>query len=193
MRRSPGGRPDWWDTSGTFFGSMRPPENECAPPKRREDFLIPTRPGQYLWLKFTLRGDGTATPAVRRLRVHYPRESYLRYLPAVFSEDEESRSFLERFLAIFQTEWDELEQKIAETGAYVDPAAVPGGPFLDFLASWLALPLEREWDAEHSGASWRRRRRSIHDAAQSTECATICGSIWRTSPAATWTPSAICR
>jgi phage tail-like protein len=54
--------------------------------------------------------------------------------------------FLERFLAIFQTEWDVLEQTIAESERYFDPDAVPEGPFLEYLArQWLALSLEGDW------------------------------------------------
>ena len=142
-----GARPAaWWNAGAPFYGGARPAASEAKTGATREDVLVQSRPGRYLWLKVELHGDGRATPVVSRLRVHYPRESYLRYLPAVFSEDEESRWFLERFLAIFQTEWDQLEQRIAETAIYLDPAAAPGGPFLDYLASWLAVPLERAWD-----------------------------------------------
>jgi phage tail-like protein len=69
-------------------------------------------------------------------------------LPAVYSADEESRRFLERFLSIFQTEWDGLEQEIDDVARYFDPDAVPPGPALAYLARWLALPLEGIWNEE---------------------------------------------
>ena len=116
------------------------------------EFLVQSREGQYLWLKVKLSGDGYDTPAIVSVRVHYPRESYLGYLPAVYSSDDESRWFLEHFLSIFQTEWDALETRIEEVAALFDPKAVPEGKLLEWLASWLALPLEGTWN----GAQKRR-------------------------------------
>jgi phage tail-like protein len=113
-----------------------------------DDFLVQSREGRYLWLRLDLRSDGYATPAVRAARVHYPRESYLEYLPAVYRSDDESRWFLERFLSLAQTEWDELEACVGRLAAYFDPKAVPAGPFLDALAAWLGLPLEGAWSGD---------------------------------------------
>jgi phage tail-like protein len=123
------------------------------------EFLIQSREGQYLWLKLQLAGDGYTTPAVGSMWVHYPRESYLQYLPAVYAADDESRWFLERFLSIFQTEWDDLERRIEEIARYFDPQAVPGGDFLTYLARWLALPLEGAWD-------WKQKRHLLEAAPQ---------------------------
>lgn len=112
------------------------------------EFLVQSGEGQYLWLKLTLAGDGYGTPRVGSARVHYPRESYVAHLPAVYSSDEESRRFLERFLSIFQTEWDDLERRIDEVAALFDVDSVPAGAPLEWLASWFALPLEGTWDGE---------------------------------------------
>lgn len=152
------GLPDHlWDTEFAIVGQMQPPPQN--PTKKSEmlsgvedqvekEFLIQSQEGQYLWLKIELRGDGYATPAVHSIRVHYPRQSYLEDLPAVYSADDESRRFLERFLSIFQTEWDDLEGRIDEIARYFDPKAVPAGAFLEYLASWLELPLEGAWGQE---------------------------------------------
>src|SRR5262249_37400062 len=130
---------------------MQPPPGQPAenpvvddPPP---DFLVQSREGQYLWLKLELSSDGYSSPLVRALRVYFPRDSYLHYLPAIYAADDESRWFLERFLSIFQTEWDALEQRFETMARYFDPAAVPAGPFLEALAGWLALPLEKTWAA----------------------------------------------
>jgi phage tail-like protein len=112
------------------------------------DLLVQSRGGRYLRLRLELQGDGYATPAIHSIRAHFPRESYLRFLPAIYAADDESRWFLERFLAAFQTEWDRLEEEIADVERYFDPAAVPAGAPLDYLAAWLALPAERRWRDE---------------------------------------------
>lgn len=119
-----------WDTRYAVIGPMQPPPDLAARPDGVREFLIQSREGQYLWLRLQLGGDGYSTPAVGSIRVHYPRESYLTYLPAVYSADDESRWFLERFLPIFQTEWDELERRIGDIAQYFDPDAVPSGDFL---------------------------------------------------------------
>jgi hypothetical protein len=100
-----------------------------------EEMLVQSHPGRYLWLRLELHGDGYVTPKVGAVRVHYPRDSYLKYLPAVYAEDDESRWFLERFLSIFQTEWDALDAEIDNIARFFDPDAVPAGPCLDYLAS----------------------------------------------------------
>lgn len=118
------------------------------PPPQPADFLVQSRPGQYLWLKVVLEGDGFESPRLRGLEAHFPRQSYLGYLPAIYAAEDESRWFLERFLSIFQTEWDDLERRIAQLPIYFNPDTVPGGPFLRELARWLALPLEETWTDE---------------------------------------------
>lgn len=126
-------------------GELESPKNKKASTNRHE-FLVQSREGQFLWMRIRLSGDGYDTPAIRSVRLHYPRSSYLEYLPAVYSSDDESRLFLERFLSIFQTEWDQIEQRIEDVAALFDPKAVPGGKTLEFLASWFALPLEGTWN-----------------------------------------------
>jgi phage tail-like protein len=115
-----------------------------------------------------MSGDGFDTPRIRSIRVHYPRESYLSYLPAVFSSDEDSRWFLERFLAIFQSEWDEISSRTEEFAAYLDPESVPE-QFLPYLAAWFDLKLEDEWTVE------QKRRLLITVAANQARRGTLEG------------------
>ncbi len=151
---------------------------------RKFDFLVQSMGGRFLSLKMFVQGDGFSTPVVQSLKVHYPRESYLKYLPAAWSTDDESRLFLERFLAVFQTEWDAIERAVDEVERYFDPDAVPDGPFLDYLAKqWLALPLEGDWKPE-------QKRRLLaaapkiypHRVGNFPGCARSSPSIWQTSP-----------
>ena len=135
---------DLWETRHVLTGAMQPGQAEPV----ADELLVQSRPGRYLWLRVTLRSDGFATPAIAGIRVHYPRASYLEYLPEAFAAEDETRWFLERFLSIAQTEWDEIEQRGADMPAYFDPEAVPPGSALGLLAGWLALPLEGGWSAD---------------------------------------------
>lgn len=143
-----------WIHAFTVIGPTQDPK---ANPAGLHEFLVLSPPGQCFHLRIKLKGDGYSTPRVEAVRLHYPRESWLEYLPAVFSGDNPSREFLARFLSIFQTEWDDLEAKIQDMAQYFDPRSVPknfdprvGGEdiFLEYLAQWLALPLEGSWNTE---------------------------------------------
>jgi phage tail-like protein len=71
-------------------------------------------------------------------------------LPAVFREDQLSASFLERFLAVFQHDWDDLETKLEQFRLYLDPAQAPDHAALHYLAAWFDIRLESEWTLERA-------------------------------------------
>jgi phage tail-like protein len=108
------------------------------------DCLVQSGPGRYLWLRLTFNSNGSASPELRSLKVFYPRVSYLRYLPAVYQEDENSRPFLERFLSIFQSEFDDLDRRIDRIWQLFNPGSIPAQD-LYWLASWLAVVVNPAW------------------------------------------------
>lgn len=113
------------------------------------DALVQSREGQYLWVSVQLKSDGFDTPRVQSLDAHFPRDSYLRFLPAVYSADDEGRWFLERFLSIVQTEWDDIEQRVRDVRRYFDVDATPAsGGWLETLGRWMAVQLEQTWTPE---------------------------------------------
>lgn len=105
------------------------------------DCLVQSGPGQYLWLRVTLRSNGIASPLIRSIKAFYPRVSYLQYLPAVYQEDTDSRLFLDRFLSIFQSEFEDFDRQIDEMYRLFDPMSVSEAHF-DWLASWLGLLIQ---------------------------------------------------
>jgi phage tail-like protein len=109
-----------------------------------KDALIRGPAGRYLYLKVELIGSDWETPTLKSLRVYLPRRSYLRYLPAVYQEDETSRDFLERFLSIFETCLSDIEGQIDRIVRYFD-AEVVSPDFLPWLASWLAIAVDENW------------------------------------------------
>jgi phage tail-like protein len=124
------------------------------------DCLVQSLPGRYLWLRLKFLSDGKTSPCVDHLRIHYPRSSSLKYLPAVYSHDEPGRQFLDQFLSIFDTMWGMVGNKSTRIAAYFDPMATPATAknptetdFLTWLASWLGLGLDRHWPED--------RRRSL--------------------------------
>ncbi|UJF34082.1 phage tail protein [Paenibacillus hexagrammi] len=109
-----------------------------------QDALLMKAQGQYLWLKIELLGSGQKSPLIRKLRVYFPRTSLLTYLPAIYQQDEEHSPFLERFLALFGTFFDDMEDRIERISANFDADAV-SGPYLEWLGRWLAISDRDSW------------------------------------------------
>ena len=104
------------------------------------DALVPPVTGRYLRLRIQFHQEGEAGPVLRQVKVFYPRQSYLRYLPALYREREPGRNFQERWLAMFETIMAESGAKITDLPRYLDPDASPSN-FYPWLADWLALDL----------------------------------------------------
>jgi phage tail-like protein len=105
------------------------------------DCLIQSVRGRFLQLRFTLESDGTVSPRIHSIKIFFPRESYLQYLPSVFQDDPQSRVFLDRFLSIFQTTFDSLDAKLDDLWQFFDPLIAPDA-LLPWLAAWIAFPLD---------------------------------------------------
>jgi len=126
-----------------------------------DDCLILSGPGRYLWLKIEFRGNGTDTPVLQRLKVYFPRITYMEYLPAVYQADPVSKDFLERFLSIFERTFSGFEEEIDDIARLFDPDGVPanGAPsdFLSWLAAWIDMTFLPGWSTE-------TRRRLLRNA-----------------------------
>ncbi len=119
------------------------------------DCLIFSAPGRYLWLQLTLAGEGVTTPCIEKIKIFYPRNSSLQYLPSVYREDPVSADFLDRYLSIFDTLRDCTSRQISAIPCFLDPKSTPanhrnqgGNDFLSWLAGWLGLSLQNNWPIE---------------------------------------------
>lgn len=110
------------------------------------DFLIDGL-GRYLWIAALFSGDGTVSPVVSQIRVQFNHKGYDEYLPAIYRDYASCGDFLRRLLSLFESFYVELEDQIDALPAFFDPAAMPA-EFLPWLADWLSLALDENWD-EH--------------------------------------------
>src|SRR5690606_5457004 len=91
-----------------------------------EDALLLDVKGRYLWLFVELIGSEQHTPVVHSLEVHFPRSTYLDYLPSIYQRHEPTRDFLSRYLSLFQTMLDETDQRIAQVTRAFDVSGAEG-------------------------------------------------------------------
>jgi phage tail-like protein len=101
-------------------------------------------PGRYLWVTLLLKGNTRVTPQVRALRAEYPTHDYLRRIPRTFSRDEQTASFLRRYLALFEGMLGELEARADARHALIDSRSAPA-ELLPWLAGFLGLVLDERW------------------------------------------------
>ena len=123
--------------------------------------------GQYLWLRLQLSGPharpadpfASATPTLRGLRVLVPRPSYLQYLPAVYGRrddavDPPGAIFLERFLSLFESVFNGVEESYESVSSLLNLDAAPAD-WLNWIGSWLGLVFDPSWDLERRRALTR--------------------------------------
>jgi phage tail-like protein len=80
------------------------------------------------------RAEETAAVAV------LARAKALRYLPAIYSNDE----LMGRFLMLFESFWTPIDRQIDSLPHYFDAQMTPS-EFLPWLASWVDLVLDEQW------------------------------------------------
>lgn len=134
------------------------PWTQDTPCNATWELLFQNAVGQYLQLKLVLSGNRQLTPRLHALRAWYPRFSYLNhYLPAVYRDDDQSASFVDRLLCNFEGFYTSIEDRIASVQALFDPTSVPSEA-LDWLASWFGVALDPSWSED-------KRRLFISNAA----------------------------
>jgi len=141
----------WTDEAGTppFAPATNTPfPGWQAAPRDALQAVIFNAPARRLWIGGVVRSDGTATPSIAQIRIDYGRDTYMKYLPALYRADPISRDLLERFLSLGETALGGLRHEIVALTRLFDPAAVPdrGYPsWLAWLCGWLAWQLDQNW------------------------------------------------
>ena len=95
------------------------------------DFLLHEAKGRYLFFKLDFFGSGSDMPYIDCIRVCFPKQSILEYLPEVYRTGGDT--FLERYLSLFSSLYLDLEKTIDNIAVYLDYDVVDGD-----ILTWLA-------------------------------------------------------
>jgi phage tail-like protein len=104
--------------------------------KKRDALFRTERKGRYLWFGITLTGTEKLSPIISSVIVFFPKVSYMDYLPSVYREDVVNRDFLDRFLAVFESLFYEIDFTIDHLSGWFDAEGTPP-EFLEWLGSWV--------------------------------------------------------
>ena len=120
----------------------QPPAPTRVPATRVPPAVVPAAMASPVVNGLTPGPESTlaARPTWPRPLAQGPVSSYLRDLPGIFQDND----FLGRFLLIFESLWEPLEQRQDHLAMYLDPRTCPV-PFLPWLASWLDLAVDAHW------------------------------------------------
>ncbi len=99
---------------------------------------------QFLWVAGLFEGDGLTSPRVEQIRVEADHETYSRYLPPLYIREPAHKKTIDRFLALFESQYADVELSMAHMAQLFDQATV-SEQWLDWLAGWLAVPLDEGW------------------------------------------------
>lgn len=102
------------------------------------DLLLHDVKGQYLWVGLEVYGPVTEDHCFMDIKVFFPRKSWIRYLPEIYQKEDSKLQFLERYLGIFQTLYEDLNEKIDSISDRYD-FAITDEKMLHWMADWLDI------------------------------------------------------
>lgn len=130
------------------------------------DFLLYEVKGRYLWIEIKLLSQDERIPSLKKIKIFFPKESLVQYLPEIYQKQND---FLERYLGIFQSMGEDLNECIRNVAEKFEPQRT-SMDFLQWIASWLGIEDIYIWSEEqlrylitHAMTlyQWRGTRRSI--------------------------------
>ncbi len=111
-----------------------------------QDILLHQIKGRYVWFEIQMFGQGNLSPAVKQVQLSFPKRSWTQYLPEIYQG--ENQSFLERYLGIFQSLYEDLDKNIREVSSYLE-IDTADEEFLNWLAQWLGVEASYLWEEEN--------------------------------------------
>lgn len=107
------------------------------------DILLYHARGRYLWMEIRLFCQAGFYPRIRHMKIYAGNRSFLSYLPAIYRTGTKE-DFLGRFLGLFETVYQDFDEKIAASTRQLDPMSAEP-EFLHWLAKWVGISNAHLW------------------------------------------------
>lgn len=111
-----------------------------------QDILLYHARGRYLWMEIQLFCQAGFLPKVRHMKIYAGTRSFLSYLPMIYQAGGREE-FLGRFLGLFETVYQDLDEKIRNSSRQLDPLAAQP-EFLYWLAKWVGISNAHLWQED---------------------------------------------
>lgn len=111
----------------------------------QDDILLHEVKGRYLWFLVEMYWQHDMEK-LYDIQVYFPKQSWIEYLPEVYQKEDKD-SFLERYLGIFQTIYEDFNEEIWQVPQKLDMELVQG-EYLIWLAEWLDIGESYIWSEE---------------------------------------------
>ncbi len=128
----------------------------------QSDFLLNDVYGRYIWFIFETNYTSNKNFSIKDIKISFPRDSWLKYLPQIYKMRDEDQ-FLERYINIFQSFYEDLNLLIDQSPAMIDVNSA-SEEVLRWLALWIDYADSYMWTEEklrallNQGVSLFKRR-----------------------------------
>ncbi|MCI8484925.1 MAG: hypothetical protein HFH41_11390 [Lachnospiraceae bacterium] len=111
-----------------------------------QDILLYHARGRYLWMEVQLFCQAGFLPQIHHMKIYAGTRSFLSYLPMIYQSGGREE-FLGRFLGLFETVYQDLDEKIMNSARQLDPLAAQP-EFLYWLAKWVGISNAHLWQED---------------------------------------------
>lgn len=88
-----------------------------------EDILLHDLTGRYLFFLAELFAQDGKSPSIEEMVIYFPMEDWLKFLPGVYAREKSGADFTSRYLGIFKSIYEEMEEKIRTSSLLLDVQA----------------------------------------------------------------------
>lgn len=111
------------------------------------DILLHSLEGRYLWFLLEIYPQTDNAVRIGKFMVYFPAKSWMTYLPEVYQKEMGNDSFLDRYLSIFQSLYDDVADHIRSLADCLEPG-MAGPEILSWLARWVDVEEPYIWNQE---------------------------------------------
>ncbi|MFP3153560.1 phage tail protein [Lachnospiraceae bacterium ZAX-1] len=111
------------------------------------DLLLHEVEGRYLWIAIEMYRQEGRQLTLNNIMIYFPRQSWISYLPGIYQKSDGTSGFLERYLGIFQTLHEDLNEEIRQSAKYFDVESADM-EILSWLAQWLGIRESYMWSKQ---------------------------------------------